>query len=98
MPWIMKTYEIIPSPGFLRDYKKYRRDNAVKKQVRQVFKLLKQNPFKSQLRTHRVNVPSLGFIYSSRVTGDIRLLWEFDEENHLVIIALRLRGHDNIYK
>ncbi len=83
---------------FSKDYKKLSRDSKLKVQMRKVLERLQTDPFQLPLKTHKVDVPSLGSIYSSKVTGDLRLLWVFDQEDNLVIIAIRLQGHDTVYK
>jgi mRNA-degrading endonuclease YafQ of YafQ-DinJ toxin-antitoxin module len=58
---------------------------------------MRVNPFDLSLKTHQVNISSQGKVWSSRVTGDLRLIWEFDEDMKMTIIALRLQGHDTVY-
>lgn len=62
---------------------------------------LKQDPYNPSLRTHKVNTRRYGEKRSSRITGDLRLIWDFDEHNRLVILVLDLGGHsgkDGAYK
>jgi mRNA-degrading endonuclease YafQ of YafQ-DinJ toxin-antitoxin module len=92
----MGKFKIKLSPYFERDYKKIR-DNIVKKRLYKVFEYLEENPFDEILRTHKVNTPSLGKVWSSSVTGDLRILWKFSDENVMIIVALKLQGHDTVY-
>lgn len=52
---------------------------------------LRENPFNSRLYAHFVRISSLGKVYSSRVTGDIRVLWFFKDNG--VIVLYRIGGH-----
>ena len=60
--------------------------------------LLRQNPHYPSLRSHRVNTRFLGEHWSSRVTGDIRIIWDFENGNHLVILLLDIGGHSGTHK
>ena len=65
----------------------------------QVIDRLSYNPFYPSLKTHSVDIASLGKVYSSRVTGDIRIVWAFKED--LIIVLYRVGGHSggsNVYK
>lgn len=55
---------------------------------------LARNPFDKSLRTHKVKTQKLGHRYSSRLTGDLRVIWDFDETKQLVILLLDLGGHE----
>ncbi len=57
-----------------------------------VFKL-SLDPFHQSLKTHKVNTRTLGLRYSSRVDGDLRIIWSFDEDNNLIIHLLDIGGH-----
>lgn len=51
------------------------------------------DPFHPGLRTHRANTRRNGLKWSSFVTGDIRIVWDFDQQDRLVIILFDLGGH-----
>jgi len=57
---------------------------------------IKIDPFTVSLRTHSVNVPSFGRVYSSRVNGDYRIIWTFEEEG--VILLQRIGSHSGSSK
>jgi len=46
----------------------------------------------------KVNISVLGEVCSSRITGDIRLIWEYNQENEIEIILLTIGGHDRVYR
>lgn len=56
---------------------------------------LKEDPFYPSLKTHTVNSKKYGEKYSSWITGDLRFIWEFDEQNDQVEIIeiLDIGGH-----
>ena len=56
---------------------------------------LKNNPFDLSLKTHKVRSKLFGIKYSSSVTGDIRIIWDFDEENEeiKVLEVYDIGGH-----
>ena len=61
---------------------------------------LAENPRNPSLGSHKVNSPKFGECVSSRVTGDIRIIWRYKDENKLEIEVLELvdiGGHDQVY-
>jgi len=93
----MSKYKLLTLGQFDRDIKKFRKNKEILLRINTTLKLLLTDPYASTLQTHQVNLPSLGYVRSSRVTGDLRLLWVFDHEDALLIIAIRLQGHDTVY-
>lgn len=96
MGHIVKTSSL-----FERRYKKLTKGNKqLKKRVRKVVELLSKNPFSSNLNTHKVNVKNFtGEYYSSTVTGDIRIIWEFEDK--IIILIVNIGGHsgkNKVYK
>jgi mRNA-degrading endonuclease YafQ of YafQ-DinJ toxin-antitoxin module len=49
------------------------------------------------LKTHKIRTKNEHYFYSSRVTGDIRIIWQFDEYNQINIIMVDFGGHDEVY-
>ena len=94
----MNSYIVEPTTAFTRDIKKFRKDQKIKLAIKLTLKNMVRNPFDLSLMTHQVNISSLGKVWSSRVTSDLRLEWIFSKNNKLIIIALRLQGHDTVYK
>lgn len=85
---------------YKRDFKQIsKKDKLLALKVVEVLEKLVVNPFLSGLRTHIVKVPSLGRVYSSKVSGDIRILWTLEEED--IILLHRIDGHSGgskVYK
>ncbi len=89
----MSKYKFRPSTEFIRLYKKYSKSNKqLEGKIDNAIAALLENPFSPSLRTHLVNTRSYGKKYSSRITGDLRLIWDFSE-SRISILALAIGGH-----
>jgi len=88
------------SKGFFRRYDKLiNRDTSLEKKYAKCITLLVIDPFYSSLRTHKVNISTFGLVYSSRVTGNIRIIWKYFNRDTIVILTTG--GHDgksSVYK
>ena len=87
-------YKIKPSKSFLKSAKKLIKQKRITvDRLDSVVKRLAEDPFENGLKTHKVNSRIKGLQYSSRVDGDLRIIWNFDKNENLVIILLDLGGH-----
>ncbi|MBT6842594.1 MAG: hypothetical protein HOA17_02200 [Candidatus Melainabacteria bacterium] len=62
---------------------------------------LVKNPFDIRLRTHKVTTKSYGKRYNSKLTSDLRVIWDFDRDKNLILLLLDIGGHDGnraVYK
>jgi mRNA-degrading endonuclease YafQ of YafQ-DinJ toxin-antitoxin module len=62
---------------------------------------LLQDPFALQLKTHKVDSRLHKDVFSSKVTGDIRIIWTKDQDNKVILILLEIGGHsgkNKVYK
>lgn len=75
-----------------------RDDKALKKRVMVALGKLAENPKNPSLRSHKVNTLAYGQRWSSSVTGDIRIIWDYDSENRLIILLLDIGGHSGTHK
>lgn len=95
-------YQIVSVPQFDRQLKKIVKNKIkLKESVFDTIRVLTVDPFTSILRSHKVQTKSGKNSYSSRVTGDIRLIWDFDYENRGIIELLDIGGHtgqNKVYK
>lgn len=95
-----KEYILKSVSRFKRDFKGIsKKDKKTTKRVIDCIEALKENPFNPKLDTHSVRISSLGKVYSSRVTGDIRIVWFFKSKG--VIVLYRIGGHSGgskVYK
>jgi len=88
---------------FTRIYKtKYekitRKDLKLKSQIVKVHKLLSLDPHSPSLKSHKVNAVNFGQAWSSRVTGDIRIIWNYDKQEQLIILILNIGSHSGSSK
>lgn len=88
--------------SFHKGYKKLTKGNSkLQKQFAKALKLIEKNPFYPSLKTHKVDTKNYTKVYSSSVNGDVRIIWNFDEDNNLVILLLETGTHsgaNQIYK
>jgi mRNA-degrading endonuclease YafQ of YafQ-DinJ toxin-antitoxin module len=99
MKKIKMYFELAPTKLFGKKLKKLLTKNKLlKKVVTTVFVNLQINPFIPQLKSHKVNTPKFAECYSSRVTGDLRVIWRFGDDGEIVMIELLdIGGHDEVY-
>lgn len=89
------SYKLSPTLYFKRKYLKLIKQNQdLKVRLIKTFELLKINPFLPNLRTHKVDSKIKNGVFSSRVTGDLRIIWEFSDTVVEVLDLLDISGHD----
>ena len=89
------SYKLSPTLYFKRKYLKLIKQNQdLKVRLIKTFELLKINPFLPNLRTHKVDSKIKNGVFSSRVTGDLRIIWEFSDTVVEVLDLLDIGGHD----
>jgi mRNA-degrading endonuclease YafQ of YafQ-DinJ toxin-antitoxin module len=97
---VMFSLETLES--FWKNYQKIVKGNSVlKKQVQSTLEQLIRDPFYPSLKTHKVDTKKYDNVWSSRVSGDVRVVWSFDKNNRLVILVLELGTHsgaNQVYK
>jgi len=87
------SFELLLTTSFDKAYKKIlRKDAQIATKVDKVLHKLIDSPFETSLKTHKVVLSDFGKVYSSWVTGDLRVIWDF-RKGKTVIIAIRLGGH-----
>jgi mRNA-degrading endonuclease RelE of RelBE toxin-antitoxin system len=96
------NYEIEFTKFAAKKYAKLCKNNkALQKQISKAFENLSVNPFFPSLNTHIVNIASYdGKVYSSFISGDIRIIWKFSNGS-LHILVLNIGGHsgtNNVYR
>lgn len=93
----MSNYKVILTEQFKKDYKSLiKSDRSLGSKIDTSIHKLISDPFYPGLRTHRVDTKRFGFRFSSRVTGDIRIIWDYSTESNTLII-LTISGHE-VYK
>ncbi len=90
-------YSFKYTQNFYREYRRIaKKDRGLIVRVEGVLKKISIDPFSKSLKTHSVEISSLGRVYSSRVNSDIRILWVIDTEG--AIILERIGGHSGSSK
>ena len=82
----MKNYKITTTKNFDRRYVKIVKKNIkVKVKLDKTIQGLSKNPFQNALRTHKVNTCEYGCKYSSRVTKDLRVIWDIINNERMIL-------------
>ena len=92
-------FKIIKSKYFDKKAKKLTKNNhKLALKIAGVVDNLQQDPLLPSLGSHKVNTPKFGQCFSSRVTGDLRIIWRYDIDNRLEILELLdLGSHGEVY-
>ena len=94
-------YQLEFTKKVARKYKKLTTNNKhLQEKVQEILKILIDNPFHSKLKTHKVQITNYSIVYSSSVTKDIRIIWEF-EKDKVIIVLLDIGSHSGskgVYK
>ena len=94
-------YKLILTKPFVKRFNKLSKSNSIlKKKIDEVLRIMATGPFARSLRTHKVNSANYDVAWSSRITRDIRLIWDFADSN-LIILLLDIGGHSGggkVYK
>ena len=86
-------YELQTTSSFRKKYIKLAEKNKkLQNSVQKTLGLLRANPRYKSLKTHKVFLSQYGEVYSSFVTGDIRIIW-MQIKNKLIILLLDIGGH-----
>jgi mRNA-degrading endonuclease YafQ of YafQ-DinJ toxin-antitoxin module len=94
------SFSITYTSKYERDFRKVsKKDKVLAEKILLISHLLSIDPYSTRLRTHRVNTFYGSRVYSSRVSGDIRILWKLEDGN--IILLLTIGGHSGgskVYK
>jgi len=87
-------YQLHYSPSFWKAYNSLTKGNILlKKRIVKTLRLLENNPHHPSLKSHKAVTREFGKRWSARVTGDIRIMWDFDREQTLCILILTIGSH-----
>ena len=96
-----EIFRIKTTSNFERSYKRLIKGNSeLVLSISNVVKKIREDQFQQGLRTHKVMSRYHSLVFSSKVTGDIRILW-IQEGQSLIIILLKIGGHSGkgkVYK
>ena len=92
-------YDLKLTNRFAKSYKKIaKQDHELKINIKKSLKQLEYDPMHPSLHSHKVNSRLYGICWSSRVTGDIRILWIYANETVMLIIILDIGSHSGSKK
>ncbi|MBN1331638.1 type II toxin-antitoxin system mRNA interferase toxin, RelE/StbE family [Candidatus Dojkabacteria bacterium] len=96
-------YKLRRSSYFKRKYRKITKGNqSFKVRIVKVLGMLSTDPFHPSLRTHKIITSrNRKEAWSSRVSGDYRIIWRFEGKTVEVIQLLDIGGHSggrSVYK
>lgn len=84
---------------FDKSYKKLMKGDFEKeKRTKKAVKLMRIDPFYPSLKSHKVNTRSSGKRWSSWITGDLRIIWDFDPEEKMRIILFAIVTHTGTHR
>jgi mRNA-degrading endonuclease YafQ of YafQ-DinJ toxin-antitoxin module len=78
-----------------------RKNQLFKIAIKKALSLLEINPFYPSLHSHKIITKDSASAFSSRVTGDIRIIWNYNKNKTEVIDIVDIGGHegkDKVYK
>lgn len=95
-------YSLIFTKSFEESYSLLtKKDSLLIKRLDKTLHLLMINPHYPALKSHKVGTRNHGQKWSSQITGDLRLIWDYIENNSLSIIILDIESHSGskrVYK
>ncbi len=92
-------YTPVSTPTFDETYKKLIKGNQEKeKRTQKAIDLMRKDPFYPSLKSHKVNTRNFGEKWSSWITGDLRIIWDFDKEEELIIILFAITKHSGSHR
>lgn len=87
------------TPTFDKSYKKFMKGEFEKeKRTKKTIKLMRIDPFYPSLKSHKVNTRSFGKRWSSWITGDLRIIWDFDPKEKMRIILFAIVNHTGTHR
>ncbi len=92
-------YDLHFASTFAPAYKALIKNNhELEKRTEKALRLLKNNPSYPSLKSHKVNTRNFGEKWSSWITGDLRIIWDFDETEGKIIILLAITKHSGSHR
>ena len=92
-------YSLDFNDDFWPTYNKLVKGNSkLLSKFKKTFEILSENPFRNSLKTHKVDTKKYENVYSSWVSGDVRIIWALDKNQELVILVLETGTHSGSNK
>jgi mRNA-degrading endonuclease YafQ of YafQ-DinJ toxin-antitoxin module len=87
-------YTPTSTPTYDEAYKKLiKGDKELEKRAKKAVKLMRIDPFYPSLKSHKVNTKHFAKKWSSWVTSDLRIIWDFDEDKKEIILLFAIAKH-----
>ena len=92
-------FDLELTPEFIKDYQKLvKKNKQLIKSFEKAIEILVKNPKHNSLHSHKVDTLDNEDVWSSSVTGDIRLIWIYDKDQKMVIVLLEAGTHSGANK
>lgn len=92
-------YVPVSTPTFDKTYKKLIKGDLKKeKRTKKTIKLMRVDPFYPSLKSHRVNTRNFKEKWSSWVSGDVRIIWDFHPREKMKIILFAIVTHTGAHR
>ncbi len=92
-------YTPVSTPTFDETYKKLIKGDLEKeKRTKKAIDLMRTDPFYPSLKSHKVNTRNFGEKWSSWITGDLRIIWDFDEADKQIIFLFAITKHSGSHR
>lgn len=95
-------FKLVFTPEFEKSYlKETKNDTKTRQKILKALEYLKDNPFYPSLKSHKVSTKKYSNVWSSWITPDLRLIWQFDSDQKLTIVCLEIGSHsgsNQVYK
>lgn len=86
--------KIVQTEPFKRALSKLLKKRRLKlSKIEDILQKLSDDVFGSSLHTHKIVSKVYDVCYSSRVDMDLRVIWNFDKNDNLILIMLDIGGH-----
>ncbi len=92
-------YTPVSTPTYDEAYKKLiKGDQEKEKRAKKAVKLMRIDPFYPSLKSHKVITRNFGAKWSSFITGDLRIIWDFDEAKKKIILLFAVTKHSGSHR
>lgn len=92
-------YTLLFTENYQATFRKIIKGSAIKeKRHQKVLGLLQGNPSHPSLKSHRVATRNFGVRWSSWITGDLRIIWDFDDSDTATIALFAITSHSGKQK
>lgn len=92
-------YTPVSTSTYDEAYKKLiKGDQKKEKRAKKAIKLMRTDPFYPSLKSHKVNTRNFGERWSSWITGDLRIIWDFDEAKKQIILLFTITKHSGVHR